>query len=243
MPSDAELSTMEAFCRVMKPLVSITEAIGAEKWVTISSVRPLLHKLLNSYLKTQAEDNEQEKMMKKAMRDKLSCRYTGSILMMLNIAAFLDPRFRLLSCLSEEERNDVLEAVEDEVLLINAVSDSPDPSLEEPVSKRSKGEDKLFNLFDDLVQPICQDPMGKGKAEVRRYAAEEPVNELPLEWWKVNCTRFPMLSSVAKNTWQSLQHLCLPKEPLVSAGHIVNCKRGCLLPESVNMLVFLAENL
>ena len=104
MPSDAELSTMEAFCRVMKPLVSITEAIGAEKWVTISSVRPLLHKLLNSYLKTQAEDDEQEKMMKKAMRDKLSCRYTGSILMMLNIAAFLDPRFRSLSYLSEEER-------------------------------------------------------------------------------------------------------------------------------------------
>ena len=31
MPSDAEFSTMEAYVDVMKPLVTITEAIGAEK--------------------------------------------------------------------------------------------------------------------------------------------------------------------------------------------------------------------
>ena len=32
----------------MKSLVTITEAIGAQKWVTISTIcRPLLHKLLN----------------------------------------------------------------------------------------------------------------------------------------------------------------------------------------------------
>ncbi len=43
MPSDAELVTMENYVAVMKPLVVITEAIGAEKWVTISTVRPLLH--------------------------------------------------------------------------------------------------------------------------------------------------------------------------------------------------------
>ena len=45
MPSDAEFTT-ELFVKVMKPLVDITEAIGTEKWVTISVVRPLLYKLL-----------------------------------------------------------------------------------------------------------------------------------------------------------------------------------------------------
>ena len=46
MPSDTEFAVMETYTQVMKLLVTITEAIGAQKWVTISTVYPLLHKLL-----------------------------------------------------------------------------------------------------------------------------------------------------------------------------------------------------
>ena len=51
IPSDAEFTTLELFIKVKKPLVDITEAIGAERWVTISVVRLLLHKLLEVYFK------------------------------------------------------------------------------------------------------------------------------------------------------------------------------------------------
>ena len=132
MPSDAEFSTFEAYCKVMKPLVDFTEAIGAEKWVTISSVRPLLHKLLNNYFILQSANSELEKPMKRAMNDKLSQRYTGSTLKMLNIAAFLDPRFWSLPFLSDKERSYVIEAVEDETVLLSIPTDSQEPSLEEP---------------------------------------------------------------------------------------------------------------
>ena len=37
MPTDSE---MYDFVKPMKPFVEMTEAIGGEKWVTISSVRP-----------------------------------------------------------------------------------------------------------------------------------------------------------------------------------------------------------
>ena len=43
MPTDAEFTTLELFVKVTKPLVDITEAIGAERWVTFSVVHPLLH--------------------------------------------------------------------------------------------------------------------------------------------------------------------------------------------------------
>ena len=46
MPSDTEFSTLEAFVSVMKLLVEITEAIGGEKWITISTIRPILHNLV-----------------------------------------------------------------------------------------------------------------------------------------------------------------------------------------------------
>ena len=50
MLSDAEFSTLEVniFVKVMKPLVIITQDIGAEKWVTISVVRLVIHKLLET---------------------------------------------------------------------------------------------------------------------------------------------------------------------------------------------------
>ena len=46
MPSDREFAVIESYRKVMKPLVETTEAVGAEKWITILYVRPLLHKLL-----------------------------------------------------------------------------------------------------------------------------------------------------------------------------------------------------
>ena len=70
MPTDAEFSALESYCKVMKPLVDITEAIGAEKWVTISTVRPLLYKLLNCYF-ISPDDSALEKAMKKAMKQNL----------------------------------------------------------------------------------------------------------------------------------------------------------------------------
>ena len=50
MPSDTEISTMEIFLEVLKPIVEITEAIGGEKLVTISTIKLLLHKLLSNHL-------------------------------------------------------------------------------------------------------------------------------------------------------------------------------------------------
>ena len=50
MPSEAEIKVMETFIEVLKPIVEITEAIGGEKLVTISTITPLLHKLMSIHL-------------------------------------------------------------------------------------------------------------------------------------------------------------------------------------------------
>ena len=51
MPTDTEFANMELFVKTLKPIVDITEALGARKYVTISMLRPLLYKLLNVTLK------------------------------------------------------------------------------------------------------------------------------------------------------------------------------------------------
>ena len=220
MPSDAEFTTLELFIKVMKPLVDITEAIGAERWVTISVVRPLLHKLLEVYFKPEESDNitRLEKTMKTSMHTNLSHRYTGSILMLLNVATFMDPRFKALSFLSDEDRLNVIASMEAEVVMLaintstsNESESSTSAEVETtegpdlPLSKKcrvSKAEKRLLCFVDDIVKSTNQmvSAAEKARAEVRKYIDEEMSCETPLHWWKVNSTRYPYLTYIAKNT-------------------------------------------
>ena len=115
MPSDAEFSAMECYKDVMKPLVDVTEAIGAEKWVTISIIRPLLHKLLNVHLKPATTDSRLVCMIKESICSDLQDRYNGSALDLLMKAAFLDPRFKALPFLKSEERWRIASLIEEDV--------------------------------------------------------------------------------------------------------------------------------
>ena len=75
MLTDTEISTMEDFVDVMKPIVKITEKIGGKMQVTVSAVRPLVQKLLTNYLNITAEDSRVKKKIKKAVKLDLESRY------------------------------------------------------------------------------------------------------------------------------------------------------------------------
>ena len=63
-----------------------------------------------------------------------------------------------------------------------------------------------------------------------------------LNWWKQNCSRYPFLVKLVHG-YLSVAAISVPSERAFSrAGHIVNDGRACLIPQNVNMLVFLAEN-
>lgn len=61
MPHESEVSMMEVYQAVMKPIADITDVIGGEKHISFSAVRPLIYKLYNSYLKVNATDTLWEK--------------------------------------------------------------------------------------------------------------------------------------------------------------------------------------
>ena len=58
MPSDSEFFIMEKYVVVIKPLVEITEVIGAEQWITIPALQPLLYKLLHIHLIAKSTDSK-----------------------------------------------------------------------------------------------------------------------------------------------------------------------------------------
>ena len=104
MPTDAEVTAMETFLDVMKPIVQITEVMGAEKWVSLTAVKPLLHKLTCKHLVDNPSDTHLKRSLKKAILADLESRYTDSSTAdLINKACFLDPRFKALSFLAESD--------------------------------------------------------------------------------------------------------------------------------------------
>ena len=167
-------------------------------------------------------------------------------------AAFLDPRLKELPFLSYSERNEIAESVEQEAInLAESVTDeAPPPTDEPPTAKKRKGEHELFKIINSIMNPEPDDDqcltitnLQKARAEVSRYSSEPNTSSHPLVWWNANSFRYPILSHLSK------KYLCIPATSVPSerafsaAGHIVNKKRACLLPSSINMLVFLSENL
>ena len=104
MPTDQEFAAMETYLDVMKPLVKITEALGGQKWVTISTLRPLIHKLHSKYLAPCSDDNRLAKMLHSKMLANFKTRYLGEKTLLLNKATFLDPRIKSLDYVSVKKR-------------------------------------------------------------------------------------------------------------------------------------------
>lgn len=159
--------------------------------------------------------------------------------MLLNKAAFLDPRFSRIVHLSPERRNLVYDGLSNEM-------------KDNERENGSKEEEKAAALgvtgsrFGDLYKPSDSGKSHRGVTEeMQTYMRETPLSAdcNPLLWWKdTGCTRYPQLSELA------CKYLCVPgtsvrSERLVSsAGNIVNKKRAALDPDQVDRLVFLANN-
>jgi len=250
MPSDAEITAMEAFVAVMDPIVNITEVICGEKWVTLSGVRPLLYKLTAKHLVEASSDSRLTKQMKRVLLADLQGRYTDTtVAEILHKACFLDPRFKSLSFLSEEIRESVVLAIEEEATVIANLAAAEDErngssGTEGPVPKKKK-QSKFMSLLEDVWEPeVRANPEERAKREVKKYICIDiDPDQKPLLWWKQYCSQLPVLSKLAH------KYLCIPATSVSSerafstAGHVINSKRSCLLPEHANMLVFLAQNL
>jgi len=246
MPTDTEISTMEAFVEVMKPIVEITEKVGGEKQVTLSAVRPLIYKLLGKYLHADPQDSRVKKEIKKAVKTDLENRYQDpQVEELLNKACFLDPRFKSLSFLPEVERRFIRSLLEEEAAELR--QDNTWSSATESAPQQKKPKKGLFSLLEDLMDSTSEtsdDPQEAAKKEIQQYltldATDNPTD--PVKWWKRYSVQLPLLSSLAR------KYLCIPATSVPSerafsvSGNIITSKRSCLHPENAEMLTFLASN-
>ena len=145
---------MEDFVEAMRLFAEITKVMGKEKQVSFSAVWLFLYKLPSIHLIEKPSDSSVTKQIKPVVMSDLEDRYSDPHLMMLlNKAYFLDPRFKSLSFLSDEDRKSVLLSVEEEAAhkSRNGKNKRENPADGfGPSMKKAKQESKFLSLLDVL---------------------------------------------------------------------------------------------
>ena len=147
----------------------------------------------------------------------------------LVLAAALDPRFRKLTFLSDEEQDTVYG-----VLVVKAgalecscsstsTSDEPSPP---PVKKKKP------NVLDRLLgEEVDRDDENTSVGEeVTLFMQERPIKrkEDPLSWWRGNASRFPHLAILARR-YLAIPATSTASKRVFSVAGIVMDKRRCAL--------------
>ncbi|XP_040889402.1 zinc finger BED domain-containing protein 4-like [Toxotes jaculatrix] len=219
------------------------------------------------------EDSTTVSMMKKAIFNNLSDRYTGPGDNHLLDCTALDPRFRSLPHLTEDQRQDVFQRVKEKAVQIHnqtnssveetnegvtdtgasthaaeqpaVPADMVESDLQQPPLKKTALEDLLEGTFTESIGVAQTNHMCGIEAEIVRYRSEMSISltSCPLKWWKENSKFYPLLSPLAK-AYLTTPATSVPSERVFStAGDVVTSQRSQLRPENVDMLIFLKRNL
>ena len=184
----------------------------------------------------------------------LKDRYNG-VMNLINTACLLDPSFKALAFLAENNKN-IIKAVQGEALeieLAHTSTSSTDEATDHDAPPTKKPKKGLMSLLDDVINCKSKDGESGDSAQLsdterRKTEVEKEMHNYlcldtglvnPLIWWRDNEKYFPRLSQLAR------KYLCVPATSVPSkrafsvAGHVVNEKRSSLLPENVNVFSWL----
>nr|XP_023660006.1 zinc finger BED domain-containing protein 1-like [Paramormyrops kingsleyae] len=247
-----------------------TALMSEESNPTVSLIAPLNAQLLQNMSDTTG-DSHIMRDIKNAIRTDLLKRYNSeSEKRIFHAASALDPRFKGMPFLTEEERLEVYRALTEENASLEnecarrstevdeapegtgtlgeetSMEDSPSAAPKRKASSSSLLVSLLGQSFTDTegtVKPKTPYVIAKEEMEAYCKAPSLPLTEDPLNWWRVHEVMFPLLSLLSK------RYLCIPgtsvsaERVFSTAGDVVTAKRSTLKPEHVDQLVFLKKNL
>lgn len=254
----AEWAAVEGLVELLRPFRQVAEVLAASRFPTISMVKPLLHMLLSSTLAAKDTDAKEVGTAKELIAKALAGTYREApeLDMFLNVATFLDPRYKRLPFLSAFERQQVENRVLEEAKrLLDGLRDASPPegrsSPEEPAAKRpAPAPGGAIN--DMLAEIFCPAGGADDQEEWQAQVLEELSNfksqkvlalhEDPLRWWSDRLALFPLLPAVLRKYWSVAATRVAPGRLFSSSANVVSAKRSRLAPAQVDQQIFLYEN-
>lgn len=252
-----DLEVLEAVQKALKPLQEFTDALSGEDYVTLSYVRPVLQLFNTSTLAVEEGDTDLCSSIKSTIVDYLNVKYADPATSdLLDMATFVDPRFKDMYIPRDrvdavkrrvvEEATSLLAEGSQPELAVHTLSEPADQevSMAPPVAKKKKTLACFFKQSTVTSgNTLTQQERIENELSSYSLTARLESDTDPLKWWKELGINYPALSKVAKK-YLLVPATSSPSERVFScSGNIVTCYRASLKPETVDRLVFLAQNL
>lgn len=176
----------------------------------------------------------------------MSQRNTASdVVELLELASFLDPRFKAKYVTDEESIKDIIR--NDGILIYQSTSTS-DPlqsssAPQPPPAKKKRTLGSLLKLSEseDACSPVQVSPDEMMESELTKYLHETKL-DVESDPWKLHAPSYPLMSNVSKK-YLAIPATSASSERLFSRSRkIVTPLRASLKPDKVDMLVFLSKN-
>nr|XP_054755997.1 uncharacterized protein LOC129261993 [Lytechinus pictus] len=248
-PKSEELLLSEPQWRLAEKLVSSLQILRAalavmskDRTGSVSCLLPVVHSILQHCEDSSHGPNSpMERFLKTIGRETRSKWDLTAILpsSVPMLAALLDPRFKKLKFIAEEDKVDVLLALKSVMLASPGVADGEGGNNQSGDSKESSPFLCLFGNGEEEGVPDKLDI----DSEINSYMDFPALrhDSCPLDWWRVNRSRFPNLVKLAK------QFLCMPAiaqpmSDIMAGATMLDLKRAVLETEVIAPLIFLNHN-
>lgn len=235
---ECDWAAVESLVGLLKPLQVATTVLCGENGSPVSMVRPVINSLLEKHMAACDTDNELMTQFKCVVSEELKARFAmawdplTSVVSARQIASCLDPRYKDLQAENPLARHVIRNHVRNKVLNPSSNTDADTTSGE---TAEGSGLDFLFQ-----EQPRAH----TASSQFDLYLAESQIghNQDAYLWWRSHEAKYPAVAALAKRYLSIPSTSASSERTFSTAGNIVSPKRNCLLPENVNMLVFLYQN-
>lgn len=242
--SKADVQTLEGLVEILQPMMELSEELGEQGATSAATIWPSIA-LMKTLLCPYEIDGSPIKEVKKVMFAKVKeCFNAPSLQTVLSQICFLDPRFKSLPFMNDNEKTEVRNTIAQEAsrLFPQGCSAEAGPSSSEPQRKKQKRS--LASLFEGIIpQQQSTETTNEDTAiqrELQKYCTEEalPLTSDPLQWWSDNCHRFPILQKLSR------KYLCIPASSVIYSGNAtLDAKRAALSTSDVRHVLFLHANM
>ncbi|KAK9064505.1 hypothetical protein SSX86_015887 [Deinandra increscens subsp. villosa] len=253
-PTDDEWVRAEKVCHLLEVFLDATNLFSGTTYPTSNLFLVEIFKVKKEITNAFISDDPFLQTMSLPMYEKFE-KYWGEIGILMSIASILDPRFKMESVSWTFKRLYPLNEIDDRVqevtsnlkslfekysnaFVVDRTANSTGTSTSsEAPNVRARREDDFYAYL--ISQPV----ENTQKSELEVYL-EEPktlvvkdINFDVLQWWSQNCSKFPILSKMARNIF------CIPITTVASesafsaGGRILDDYRSSLTKDMVEILV------
>ena len=212
VPRWEDLEVLECIDKALGPLKAFTDIMSASKYVTISALKPILHRLSTTELALRDDDLPLAVEIKKEVLRRLKARYVVTTMkLLMKVASFLDPRYKTdFLAVDDDDDNDedgvqLLGEVKEELFKNAVFLEFPveeEDVLPVPASKKAKlSLGALTSLKKSEKPSPGVSPRDLLSKEIEYYISAFPVidgDNDPLKWWKSTTNELPLLCQLAR---------------------------------------------